>query len=67
MMADPEKATPSTQEETFEWIVEDGKVVKITEKNSKGRMCSCCGCKCPCRCACCKMMCCSFKKGMTAK
>ena len=57
MMADPEP-TKSSQEEKFEWVEENGKLVKITAANSNGRKCGHCGCDCPCDCECCQWRCC---------
>jgi len=37
----------------------DGRIVKITAKNSHWRKCEKCGCQCPCSCADCKPFCCS--------
>ena len=59
MMIDPE-AEPKSQEQDFEWVIENGQVVKSYGGN--GRKCECCGCNCPCRCECCKKICCTFSK-----
>ena len=66
MMSDPE-AKASSQEESFEWVQEEGKLTKITSKNSNGRKCECCGCSCPCECKCCGMICCTTKKRLGLK
>lgn len=66
-MAEPENK-PQAQEQDHEWIIENGKLVKITNANSNGRKCECCGCNCPCRCDCCKKICCTYtKKGRQMK
>jgi len=59
-MENPE-SKPSSQEEVFEWVEENGQLVKITSKNANGRICGHCGCKCPCSCKCCKWRCCKAK------
>jgi hypothetical protein len=61
MMKDPD-AKADSQEEAFEWVQEDGKLIKITAKNSNGRECECCHCFCPCECDCCRIICCTVKK-----
>lgn len=50
-------------EEIFEWVFDEDtrQYVKITAKNSNGRICKGCGCKCPCPCPCCKKGCCSVQ------
>lgn len=59
MMEQPKE--DKLQEEVFEWIIEDGKQIKITKDNANGRICAGCLCKCPCRCADCRPFCCSRK------
>jgi len=59
MMSQPKPT--STQEEVYEWIEEDGVLIKITSKNSNGRKCGHCGCNCPCRCKCCQLRCCKSR------
>lgn len=61
MMNEPESKSDS-EIEKFEWVQEDGKLFKITDKNSEGRKCECCGCACPCDCKCCGVICCTVKK-----
>lgn len=60
MMVSPESKS-SEGELDYEWVEENGKLVKITQENSNGRKCKCCGCDCPCKCKCCRMVCCSCK------
>lgn len=64
MMAEP-KADSTSQEQDYEWIVENQQIVKYYGKGN--RKCECCGCNCPCKCDCCKNICCTFsdknKKG----
>ena len=60
-MAEPD-SKPQSQEQDFEWVVENGKLIKVTKANSNGRKCECCGCSCPCKCDCCKKVCCTFSK-----
>lgn len=61
--------TPETEEaktqQDYEWIVENGKVVKYY--GGGNRKCECCGCNCPCKCKCCKNVCCTFSKNKIEK
>lgn len=66
MMKEPGSSS-STQEESFEWVQEDGKLIKITTENSNGRKCECCGCSCPCDCECCEVICCTVLKRLGLK
>ena len=60
----PKPSTLDT-EQTYEWAEIEGKMVKITAKNSNGRKCLGCGCNCPCKCADCRPVCCpkNYKGG----
>lgn len=55
---------PSAQVEMFEWVTdqETGQVLKVTSKNSNGRICALCRCRCPCSCSDCRPVCCSSKE-----
>ena len=54
--------SPTETKQLSEWVLEDGQMIQVTQKNSNGRMCECCGCKCPCGCKCCLKMCCTSRK-----
>jgi len=65
MNAPPQKIDNTQTAQDFEWIVENGKVVKYYGKGN--RKCDCCGCNCPCKCKCCKSVCCTFSKDKVEK
>jgi len=63
-MSEMAKPVGKQQEELFEWIYDETKKswLKITDKNSNGRICIKCNYSCPCSCKCCQPFCCSFTK-----
>ena len=56
--------TPTETKQLSEYVYENGKMLEITQSNSNGRMCECCGCKCPCGCKSCQKLCCTSRRKM---